>query len=103
LIVSSLLALKTTSLNRQEVALYMWMMTCLRPATASNVFLIRSALAGVRTYSRVNRHKSTRESTHLDPDIIWDLFPVDELSDKVEVWLRGSWVRDLDFLEANLD
>lgn len=49
LIVSSRSLLKTTSRNKQDVALYIWTITCLRPATASNVRLIRSARAGVST------------------------------------------------------
>lgn len=61
-IVCSLELLKTTVRNRQEVALYMCRITCLAPATASTVRLMRSALAGVRTcnYIRIGRIKKSR-------------------------------------------
>jgi hypothetical protein len=42
--------LNTTSLKRQQTALYMWMMTLFAPAMDSNVLRMRSARAGVSTY-----------------------------------------------------
>ena len=104
-IVCSFVFRKTTSRKVGEVALYMWMMACLEPATESTVRRMRSSRAGVRTYARHHEQKANRssESSDLQPHIIRNLIVFDKPSHEAKIGVAGRRVCDFDFFHATTD
>ncbi len=57
-----------------------------------------------RSFKRLERALNqlrTRLGEHLDGYIVGNFVLFDEVTHKVEVWLRGCWEADLNFLKAN--
>ena len=57
-----------------------------------------------RAFERLERalnQLGTRLGEHLDGYIAGNFVLFDEVTHKVEVWLRGCWEADLNFLKAN--
>lgn len=75
-----------------------------------DMFKARDGLKGTLDEIRSGRSQNlrgqrpvTRTTTHLDPDVVGHFIPVNQFTDKVEVWLGSRWICNFDLFESNLN